>query len=384
LSGGAAPPRLFASFWMAGFECSCHRNTKGERLDMIAAVHHDRLAFEDYSALAEVGIRTARDGVRWHLIEHGGRYDFSSLAPMAEAAERAGVELIWDLCHYGWPDDLDVLSPAFVHRFARFSAAVARFFRERSDRVPFYVPVNEISFLAWAASRPLIFPYADGCDHELKAQFVRAQIASAEAIWAIDPRARIVTAEPLIHLVPPRRKPQLREAARARSESQYEAWEMLAGRMRPELGGQPRYLDVLGVNFYASNQWEHPAGRKLHWDGRPLDDRWRPLHLLLEDSWRRYQRPLFIAETSHYGIGRAPWLREVSEEVYQARLRGVPIEGVCLYPILDRHDWDDSGHWHNSGLWDLEPANGYRRTINAPYAAAFASARALLGSIGQR
>jgi beta-glucosidase/6-phospho-beta-glucosidase/beta-galactosidase len=352
---------------------------------MIAAVQHDRFAYEDYAMLRDAGIRSARDGVRWHLIDRGSKYDFCSVAPMAGGAERAGVQVIWDLCHYGWPDDVDVLRPAFVDRFAKFCGAIARFFRERSDRVPFYTPVNEISFLAWAAARKLVYPHARRRDAELKAQFVRATIAAADAIWAVDARARIVTAEPLIHLVPPRRRPELEPQARARSDSQFQAWDMISGYAAPELGGHPRYLDLPGVNFYAPNQWEYPGGRKLLWDGKPLDDRWRPLRFLLEDVWKRYHRPLFIAETSHYGVGRAAWLREISGEVHAARLLGVPLEGVCLYPILDRHDWDDPAHWHNSGLWDLRKENGiFHRTLNAEYADEFARSRALLASIGCR
>ena len=41
-----------------------------------------------------------------------------------------------------------------------------------------------------------------------------------------------------------------------------------------------------------------------------------------------------------------------------------------MYPILDRYDWSDFTHWHNSGLWDMQP-NGhghYRRVLNQQYA----------------
>ena len=65
--------------------------------------------------LAEHGIRTVRDGLRWHLIETApGRYDWSSFLPMLRAARDTGTQVIWDLAHYGWPDDLDIWSPAFV------------------------------------------------------------------------------------------------------------------------------------------------------------------------------------------------------------------------------------------------------------------------------
>src|SRR5579871_6651420 len=105
-------PPLFRSFWMGGFECSCHVNIKGIRLDMTAALQHDRYAAEDYQRLRSEGIQVARDGVRWHLIERAaGQYDFSSWKPMLEAARQSGVQVMWDVCHYGWPDDLDIFSP---------------------------------------------------------------------------------------------------------------------------------------------------------------------------------------------------------------------------------------------------------------------------------
>src|ERR1039457_3562777 len=85
-----ASQRLFRSFWMGGFECSCHINSAGVRLDMMAAVGHDRHAAEDYRRLREAGIAAARDGVRWHLVERGGRYDWSSWIPMLEAARQEG------------------------------------------------------------------------------------------------------------------------------------------------------------------------------------------------------------------------------------------------------------------------------------------------------
>ncbi len=41
---------------------------------------------------------------------------------MLQAARDTGTQVIWDMMHYGWPDDLDVWSPAFVDRFARWPA----------------------------------------------------------------------------------------------------------------------------------------------------------------------------------------------------------------------------------------------------------------------
>lgn len=377
-----ASPHLFQSFWMGGFESSCHINRRGRRLDMIAATQHDLQAGHDYALLRSVGIMTARDAVRWHLVERAGQYDFSSLEPLLKASQRHGVEVIWDLCHYGWPDDLDVFSPTFVERFARFCGAVARFLKDHSETAPSYTPINEISFLAWAAGQVGYFhPFAKGRGNALKRQLIRAAIAGSEAIWAADPRAKMVTAEPVIHVVPPRGKARYAGAAARKRASQFEAWDMLAGRASPELGGHPRYLGAIGVNFYHDNQWQHPGARRLGWDGKPCDDRWLPFHRLLLEVWERYRRPLFVAETSHFGAGRADWLRHIAAEVYEARLLGVPLLGVCLYPILDRPDWDKPRHWHNSGLWDLrrEADGRLERVLVQDYAAELQRAQTLLG-----
>jgi hypothetical protein len=62
---------------------------------------------------------------------------------------------------------------------------------------------------------------------------------------------------------------------------------------------------------------------------------------------------MFVAETGHFGVGRAAWAREMIGEVYLARECGIPLEGICFYPIVDRTDWEDPNHWHNCGLWDM-------------------------------
>ena len=361
----------FLSFWMAGFESSCHINRKRHRLDMLAATQHDRFAEADYARLRQVGIRSVRDTVRWHVIERNGQFDFSSLDGMLSAAHRQGVQVIWDLCHYGWPDELDILGSAFVDHFARFCRATAAHIREQTDDIPFYTPINEISFFAWAAGEVgWFFPWRTGHGAQVKRQLVRACIAGIEAIWEVDKRARIVTVEPLIHVVPPKGRPDVGGAAAAYRRSQFEAWDMLSGAVAPELGGQSRYLDLLGVNFYHDNQWEHPGGRKIAWHIHPRDSRWVPFNQLLFEASQRYHRPIFVAETSHVGSGRAEWLREMAQELCLAVDAGVPLQGICLYPILDRFDWDDPTHWHNSGLWDLVPnGNGtFTRVLNQEYA----------------
>ena len=101
---------VFKSFFQAGFECSTHRRRHdSRRLDLTAATYHDIHALADYQTLADLDIRTVRDGLRWHLIETSpGKYDFSGVRPMFAAAHDTDMQVIWDLWHYGWPDDIDL------------------------------------------------------------------------------------------------------------------------------------------------------------------------------------------------------------------------------------------------------------------------------------
>ena len=365
-------PTVFQSFWMGGFESATHLTKHGQRLDMLAATQHDRFVGDDYARLRQVGMQTVRDTVRWHRIETtAGRYDFSSLAPYLRAARAEGMQVIWDLLHYGWPDDIDLFSTAFVDRFASFSGAVARYLREESDEVAWFTPINELSFLAWAAGAVGWFhPFARGRGGDVKRQLVRAWIAGVDAIRDVDPRARMVSVEPLIHTVPPRGQPDRTGHAARQRASQWEAWDLLLGAREPELGGHPRYVDVMGVNFYHDNQWEVPGGRKIAWHLLPRDPRWLPFNELLQEAYGRYRLPIVIGETSHVGSGRAEWIRELTDEICLALDAGVPLEGVCLYPIIDRFEWENPTHWHNSGLWDFEiDADGtMHRVINRAYA----------------
>lgn len=331
-------PTLFKSFFQGGFECSTHRRADGARLDLLAATGHDRWAAQDYSALAHHGIRTVRDGVRWHRIESGqGRYDWSSFLPMLRSANANGVQVVWDLCHYGWPDGIDIWRPEFVDRFAQFARVVAAVVRNESDAVPWYAPVNEISYWAWAGGDEAQFnPLARGRGFELKHQLVRATIAAIDAIRSVDPRARFVQVDPIIHVAPQALRPAAQREAEHFRLAQYEAWDMLAGAQWPGLGGAPEYLDVIGLNYYADNQWVH-GGATIP----PGDADYRPFRGMLSEVYQRYQRSLLIAETGAEADGRVPWLRYVADEVTAAMDRGIPIEGICLYPITDYPGWVD-------------------------------------------
>jgi hypothetical protein len=373
LPGDKFQPRLFRSFFLGGFECSTHRRGDGVRLDLLASTQHDAYVVQDYLQLAAHGIRSARDGVRWHLVETApGQYDWSSVLPMLRAAVSTATQVAWDLCHYGWPDDLDIFSAAFVERFARYARSFAELHLQETGQPPLLCLINEISFMTWAGSdRGLMRPAAAGRAGELKHQLVRATIAGTLAVREVAPEARFLAIDPMISVVP--QKGQDPEVARAHHEMQFEAWDMLCGRRDPELGGGPELLDVIGVNYYWDNQWEL-GGRTL----RPGEEGHRPPRDLITRVHERYGRSILLAETSIEGDARAEWLRYIGEEMRAAMRAGVPLEGICLYPVISYPLWEDS-RYSPVGLFEIRMRNS-KREVHQPLADELTRQQRLVGA----
>ena len=373
-----APP--FATFWQAGYEGADHINHAGRELDMNRINGHLERAREDYAALSRFGIRTVRESIGWRLAERDGKFDFSFLDSRLNAAREFGLQICWTFCHYGWPLDIDIYGPEFVPRFARFCRAAAEYLAPYAGPEPVYSPINDISFTSWGLSVHMFHcknMHDERAGSEGKRQLIRASIAGIDAIRQVTPGARMLQCDPLIHVIAPEGRPDWAEQAAGWRASQFDALDMLCGRREPELGGAPHYLDLVGGNFYHDNQWESGTNLRLWW--HLANPRRQPLHQALIELHQRYGRPLLLAETSHVGSGRGVWIREMAAEAARAMERGVDFRGICLYPTIDRQDWDHEHHWHHSGLWDLdrEGPDPLKRQLVAPYATALLQAQRL-------
>jgi hypothetical protein len=349
---------MFRSFFLAGFEGSTGYNRHREWFDQVVATGHDKTVEQDYRNLSELGIHAARETVRWPLVDMGrGRYDFSSLAPFVQAARRNHVDVIWDLFHYGYPEGLDLFDKEFIPRFADYCYSVGRYIGARTEGARLFTPVNEPSFMAYAGGEKGLFaPYVEDRGWDLKVQLCRAALAGIEALWSACPEARMVNVDPICRVAVNSDRPLDTEAARDFNERLvFQAWDMLAGRLLPELGGSRRHLDIVGINYYWTNQWE--LGAPPLPDGRipPLaedDPRRLGIGELTRTVWQRYGGEIMISETAHVGHSRAPWLLEVALESEKLLRQGVPLKGVCLYPILGMPEWHEPEVWTPMGLWD--------------------------------
>lgn len=370
--------KSFASFFQAGFECSSHRRRDGVRLDLIRATSHDKHVLRDYRLCKDLGFDTVRDGLRWHLIEKApGRYDWSSWVPMLEAAEAVGLQMIWDLFHYGSPDHVDQSADDFPERFTEFALAALEVRQSVSGHRPIVCPLNEISFMSWAIEVgyfPQIGPDEVGW---FKRQLVRTGTRAARAIRRQWPDATIIWAEPLVHIAPrSHRRGELRSAESAR-QGQFETYDWLTGRARPELGGDPALVDLVGLNFYPHNQWylDGPTIPMGHHEYRALAD-------MLVEVAERYGKPVFLSETGAEGTGKPSWLHYVCNEVREAMARGADLRGICWYPITAYPGWDNSRH-AETGLLSTVVADGSRH-VDRRLLDEFEVQRALFGRPGDR
>jgi hypothetical protein len=103
------------------------------------------------------------------------------------------------------------------------------------------------------------------------------------------------------------------------------------------LGVEPGHVDVLGIDYYAHNQWHwHGAGRGTNVSPAPV-----PLAQLIDEYWQRYRIPCILGETNIRGhaTDRATWLKYTLEQCEDARRAGVDLRGYCWFPFIDSADW---------------------------------------------
>ena len=88
-------------------------------------------------------------------------------------------------------------------------------------------------------------PHCIGNGVEVKRALIRAAIQGINEIWEAIPGARLVNLTPLCHVAPPREHPEMQpDADWFNEKAVLESWDMLAGKVMPELGGSRRHLDA--------------------------------------------------------------------------------------------------------------------------------------------
>jgi beta-glucosidase/6-phospho-beta-glucosidase/beta-galactosidase len=368
----AKKPGIFPTFFISGFECSTFLWKDKKRRNLVAEIQHDKFVSQDYELLRRLGIAVSREGIPWPMVDTNGVYDFSIIDPMIEAMNKQKILPIWDLCHYGYPDDLDPFSEEFTKRFASYCKAAAEYVIPKLQGPYFFTPINEITFFSFCGGEwGWVAPYKNTKEDRFKFRLAlcKAAIAGVKAIRQVEPKSRMVNIDPLVQVVAPKDRPDLEKAAWNETYvDTFLAWDILYGKEHPELGGSPEILDIVGANNYSFGQMEYRE-HGPHAALSPDDDRIKPLCDLLGTVWDRYHRPMIIGETSGMDAGREDWLRDVMDESLAAVDEGMDLHGICLFPAVEMPDWH-TGLWLKNGLCDVvKEGDELKRVECEPYIA---------------
>lgn len=341
----------FSSFFLGGFECADQINRSGERVNLLEVTQHDLRVEEDYQLLLDIGITSVREGICWSSVEiYPGVFDFSEVLSRIRVGQKLGIQQIWDMIHFGYPDDLFPTHPKFCDRFVHLCVEFVRFYNQNSLQPLLIVPINEISFLSWFSgdARGTV-PFLEKSGWDMKYHLCKAAILAIKAIKIECPSVHIILVEPIIKVH--QNGFLASEDLQKINEYQFEAADIITGKLCPELGGNITLFDILGVNYYWNCQWVE-GGETLIWPD--LSETRIPLRLLLQEAYLRYNKPMFVSETGHFGEGRVEWLEEISQECLAVVKSGIPFWGICIYPVTDRPDWDNLLDYSNCGIFDLD------------------------------
>ena len=137
---------------------------------------------------------------------------------------------------------------------------------------------------------------------------------------------------------------------------------------------EPTPVDVIGLDYYPGT--EHLISPRTSLERAPGDWGKRQDYALSADPqaigiaasfvdyYRRYEKPLYLSETSS-DSRRSEWLEYSTHECAGARAKGIPVIGYTWWPLFDHIDWNSGlttleGFVCPSGLYHLQPSLDHR------------------------
>jgi dTDP-4-dehydrorhamnose reductase len=387
---GALLPDREMEVW-AGIECTVNRVGDNYVDQLELAGHADRES--DLDLLAWLGVPAVRYPVLWERVAPDGLESASwdwvdrRLARLREL----GIRPIVGLVHHGsGPRNTSLIDPGFPEALARYARAVA----ERHPWITDWTPVNEpLTTARFTTMYGHWYPHRQSF-----ADFVRAVVTQCRAvalamaeIRSVVPDARLIQTEDVARISSTPAladRAELDQGFRRLSldllcglvDTQHPLWcDLLAtGVGEHELRAfqdAPCRVDLIGVNTYVTSDRflddrleRYPpalhggdgARRYVDVESVRVPESALTGHAaLLDDTWRRYGRPLAITE-AHLGCTRDEqlrWFAEAWTGARAARLRGADVRAVTAWSLLGSFGWDrlvvDEKGGYEPGLFDL-------------------------------
>jgi beta-glucosidase len=309
---------------------------------------------EDLELLLGCGVSQCRYPIRWHRVERApGAFDWAETELVLTYMREQGLRPIVDLVHH-------TSYPAWLGGFGdpRFGASLLRYVRAFATRFPWieaYTLFNEpLTTLLLCGHEGIWPPRLRGLGGflTLARNVLPALTEASRSCRELLPRAQHVYVEVCERATAA--GPEAERFAEYTNDRRFFVTDVFLGhdlrRDRPfvsklvEAGGgdllevEPGHIDVLGLDYYAHNQWHWTAPHH----GTTASPAPAPFGALIAEYWQRYRVPLIVGETNIRGFAsdRATWLKYTLEQCERARAAGVPVAGYCWFPFIDSCDWD--------------------------------------------
>ena len=374
----------------------------GQRsLDEYELTQHYHYWHEDLALARDSGAKMIRWGIPWYRVNPAhGQWDWTWLDHVVTRFVELGLEPIVDLMHYGTPLWLanEFINDGYPEAVAEYAGRVAERYR---GALNVFTPLNEpLLNTIYCGEFGYWPPYLRGDDGFVKVLraigrgIVLTQRAVAEASAGDATFVHVEASfrysgdldsyrDEVAHL---RHRAFIVEdlvTGRVGATHPLSAFLARHGFADDDLAwfqvntAEP---DVMGVNYYPAVSTEQFAAGQQHTGGpldpRPRVDAWTDgLTEVLTAFAERYQRPVFLTETSYSGSveDRLRWLDDSVACLHRLRASGVDVVGYTWWSLLDMVRWDyrdgllpPEAYMLPMGLCDLQPdgAGVLRRVPN--------------------
>lgn len=362
--------------WVVGEEGSDPIVEAGGRLhrhDQYAQSGHYEHMTDDLGSIADLGASAVRYGMPWRRTEPApGEYDWSLWDRALAACDRAGVEPIIDLLHFGLPDHSSGFADAvWVEDFGRYVEAFLARYREPR----WFTVINEPGITAYFSARLGAWNDRLASEADHARTLANIVLANLEALARIDADRDALWIGSEGFDVPVAVGPDAEPAIETRRALGWLVWDLHLG-FEPAPGAEG-YLDPVAdtvrdrIRTLARRE-RLIAGHDLYPVsvqpvGGPRPE-WTTADLVALGAaelrrWHdRYRVPFWVGETSNLSLPteeQVPWLEELASALAELRTEGLPVRGLCWYSRGDQFDWQTAllnpvGAVTEVGLFDRE------------------------------
>jgi beta-glucosidase/6-phospho-beta-glucosidase/beta-galactosidase len=318
------------------------------------------LRWEDDLRLAkDAGATTIRYGLPWYRVNPApGLYVWDWADRVVDLLNELGLEIIFDLVHYGTPRWLEnsFANRTYPQAVADYAEALAKRY---GDRITAWTPLNEPQWTARRSGEMGIWPPAlSGHDGYLQIMLAicRGICLSQQAIAAVTP-AQFVHVEATFRY--DIAKGAVSEEAALFDQRRFLGLDLVTGGVGDDhplrayldrhgvtaaelqwFGDNAVKPDILGLNYYPMWSTMEYADRGAGVVGRERDDGVTGLVDVIETYHKRYGAPVMITETSFEGPVEAQvkWLHDSLAAIARVGER-VPVAGYVWWPFFDQIMW---------------------------------------------